>query len=70
MNTFKSMDMTPSGSYPLTASYSHSGLGNVVAYTANQKEHHRTKTFREEYLAFPDKFQIDFNQEYLFEWID
>lgn len=51
-------------------SYSHSALDNVVAYIANQKEHHRNKTFREECVAFLHKFQVEFKQEYLFEWIE
>jgi REP element-mobilizing transposase RayT len=51
-------------------SYSHSALDKVIAYIKNQKEHHRNRPFREEYLAFLDKFQIEFKQEYLFEWIE
>ena len=51
-------------------SYSHTALGNVIAYINNQKEHHRKKTFREEYLNFLRDFSIDFKDEYLFEWID
>ena len=33
-------------------SYSHSALENVFGYIANQKEHHRKKSFREEYVDF------------------
>ena len=51
-------------------SYSHSALDNVISYINHQKEHHRDKTFREEYVAFLQKFQIEFSQEFLFEWID
>ena len=51
-------------------SYSHSALDNVIAYINNQKEHHRKKTFKEEYLEFLKKFQIEYNNEYLFEWIE
>ena len=51
-------------------SYSHSALDNVIAYINNQKEHHRKKTFKEEYLEFLDKFKIEFKDEYLFKWID
>ena len=51
-------------------SYSHSALANVIAYIAKQKEHHRNKSFREEYTAFLQKFQVEFDQKYLFEWID
>jgi REP element-mobilizing transposase RayT len=50
-------------------SYSHSALDNVIAYISNQKEHHRRKSFKEEYLDFLEKFHIEFKNEYLFEWI-
>ena len=50
-------------------SYSHSALDNVIAYIDNQKEHHRKRTFREEYQDFLEKFQIEFKDEYLFDWI-
>ncbi|MCK9209119.1 MAG: IS200/IS605 family transposase [Salinivirgaceae bacterium] len=51
-------------------SYSHSQLTDVIHYIANQKEHHKKKSFKEEYLAFLNAFEIEFKNEYLFEWID
>ena len=51
-------------------SYSHSALDNVCNYIRNQKEHHRTKSFREEYIDFLNKFEIDFKHEFLFEFYD
>lgn len=51
-------------------SYSHSSLDQVIKYIMSQKEHHKRKTFREEYLEFLKKFEIDFKEEYLFEWLD
>jgi len=51
-------------------SYSHSALNNVIAYIANQKEHHKKKSFREEYEDFLQKFNVDYKKEYLFEWVD
>lgn len=51
-------------------SYSHSHLNNVIKYIMNQKEHHKKKTFREEYLEFMKKFEIDVKDEYLFKWIE
>jgi len=51
-------------------SYSHSALDNVIAYIDNQKEHHRKKSFKEEYLKFLKDFDIEFKDEYLFEWIE
>jgi putative transposase len=48
-------------------SYGHSQLSNVIKYIENQEEHHKTKTFGEEYIAFLKLFNIDFRNEYLFE---
>ena len=51
-------------------SYSHSALNNVIAYIQKQKEHHKRKSFREEYEDFLMKFEIEYKKEYLFESID
>jgi len=51
-------------------SYSHSQLNNVIGYIANQKEHHRVHTFKEEYEKFLKAFAIEYKSEYLFDWID
>ena len=51
-------------------SYSHSNLDNVIKYIMNQKEHHKKKSFKDEYMEFLKKFEIEFKDEYLFEWID
>ena len=48
-------------------SYGHSQLTNVIKYIENQEEHHKTKTFKEEYIAFLKLFNIDFKSEYLFD---
>lgn len=36
-------------------SYSRSSLDNVIQYILNQEEHHKTTSFKEEYLAFLEK---------------
>ena len=51
-------------------SYSHSHIQNVYDYILNQEEHHRKKTFKEEYIDFLKKFEIDYNEKYLFEWME
>jgi REP element-mobilizing transposase RayT len=51
-------------------SYSKSQLDTVVKYILNQKERHRKITFQEEYLQLLEKFDIDFNEKYLFEYYD
>jgi putative transposase len=50
-------------------SYSHSNLDNVIKYVMNQKEHHKVLSFKEEYIEFLQKFEIEFKDEYLFEWV-
>jgi putative transposase len=50
-------------------SYSHSQLTRVIKYISNQKEHHKKHTFKDEYLAFLKAFEIEFRNEFLFEWI-
>lgn len=51
-------------------SYSHSQIDIVYQYILNQEEHHHQKTFREEYLEFLQRFEIEHDEKYLFEWID
>ena len=48
-------------------SYSQSQLQNVYRYIAKQEEHHKTQTFKEENLLFLEKFNVSYNEEYLFE---
>ena len=50
-------------------SYSRSELNNVINYIKNQKAHHHKKTFKEEYIDFLEKFEIEFKDEYLFDWV-
>jgi REP element-mobilizing transposase RayT len=47
-------------------SYSHSALDNVIGYIENQKEHHKKRTFKEEYIEFLNKYEVDYKPEYLF----
>jgi REP element-mobilizing transposase RayT len=44
---------------------SQSQLDVVRKYIRNQEEHHRTKTFEEEYRAFLKKNRVDFDDRYL-----
>ncbi|MBU0560639.1 MAG: IS200/IS605 family transposase [Bacteroidetes bacterium] len=50
--------------------YSKSQVPRVVRYIQKQEEHHRKKSFREEYLELLKKFDVDYKDEYLFEWYD
>ena len=51
-------------------SYSKSSVDNVIKYILNQEEHHKKKSFRDEYVDFLEKFEIEYDPKYLFEWID
>ena len=51
-------------------SYGHSQLTDVIQYIERQKEHHQKRSFKEEYLAFLKAFEIEFKNEYLFEWLE
>ncbi len=51
-------------------SYSKSQADNVVNYIIHQPNHHRRKTFKEEYIEFLKAFDISFDNKYLFEFYD
>jgi putative transposase len=51
-------------------SYSHSHIDRVVKYILNQEAHHHKKTFRQEYYELLEKFEIPFEEKYLFDFID
>lgn len=51
-------------------SYGHSQLDIVYQYILNQEQHHKKRTFREEYLDFLEKFEIEHDEKYLFEWFE
>ena len=51
-------------------SYSKSQRDAVVNYIQNQKEHHKNKSFRDEYVEFLIKFDVNFDQKYVFEFYD
>jgi putative transposase len=51
-------------------SYSHSQVEAVINYVLNQREHHRVKSFREEYLEMLRKRAVEFREEYVFEFYE
>jgi len=51
-------------------SYSKNAVDNVVKYILNQEAHHKKKTFKDEYLDFLEKFEIEYDSKYLFDWIE
>ncbi len=51
-------------------SYSKSHIDRVVKYVLHQPEHHKKQSFRKEYLLLLSKFEIDYDERYLFEWLE
>ncbi len=50
-------------------SYGHSQLNTIIRYIQNQEKHHARRSFRSEYLTLLRKFDIAFDDKYLFEFI-
>jgi REP element-mobilizing transposase RayT len=50
-------------------SYSQSQIDSVYKYIQNQKEHHKKQNFNEEYLNFLNKFNVKYEERYIFEYL-
>ena len=46
-------------------SVSQSQVDTVINYIANQKEHHKKQSFREEYLQFLELYRIEYDEKYV-----
>ena len=42
-------------------------IDKVISYIAHQREHHLKKTFQDEYRAFLKKYQVEFDERYVWE---
>lgn len=51
-------------------SYGHSQLGAVIRYIQNQQQHHRRRSFAEEYRQLLDRFQVPHDERYIFQPIE
>jgi REP element-mobilizing transposase RayT len=51
-------------------SYASSDISNVINYIKNQEQHHKTKTFADEYLNLLQDFNIDYDDRYIFKPIE
>jgi len=51
-------------------SYSRSDINTVIKYIDNQEEHHKKGSFKEEYLELLKRFEIEYDERYLFDWIE
>ena len=50
--------------------HAHSQLNAVISYVNNQEEHHKKNTFRQEYINLLKKYDIQFKDQYLFDFFD
>jgi putative transposase len=50
-------------------SYSHSQIDSVVKYINNQEQHHLKTSFKDEYVGFLKRFNVEYNDKYLFDWL-
>ncbi|MGA2407552.1 MAG: IS200/IS605 family transposase [Bacteroidales bacterium] len=50
--------------------HSRSQIDALIKYILTQEEHHKKKPFKEEYLEILEKNNVEFNQEYLFEFFN
>ncbi len=48
-------------------SVSQSGVAEVVKYIQEQQEHHRRKTFQEEYREFLRRYEVAYDERYLWD---
>jgi putative transposase len=51
-------------------SYGRSQRDAVIKYVLNQEQHHKAKTFHEEYLDMLNKFEVIYEPRYLFEFYE
>lgn len=51
-------------------SYSKREVPNVIAYIQDQEEHHRVRTFQEEYVEFLKDFEIEHDERYIFKELE
>jgi len=50
--------------------YSRSQINDVYQYILNQEEHHKKQTFRDEYIQYLKKFEIEYDERFLFDFLD
>jgi putative transposase len=51
-------------------SYGKSQLKDVIKYIENQEDHHKKRTFTEEYKKFLEKFEIEHDEKYIFKEVE
>ncbi|MEO7212905.1 IS200/IS605 family transposase [Mucilaginibacter sp.] len=51
-------------------SYSQSHIDKVVKYVLNQEAHHQKRTFKQEYLELLKRFELQYDERYVFDFFD
>jgi putative transposase len=51
-------------------SYAHAQIETIYNYILNQEKHHSENSFRDEYLRLLNEFQVEYDEKYLFNWIE
>jgi putative transposase len=51
-------------------SYGHSQLATIIRYIQNQEQHHRRRTFKGFYLTWLKKFEVPFEEKYIFKFVE
>ena len=51
-------------------SYGHSQLTGIINYIKDQEQHHASRTFRQEYIQFLKKYEIDHDEKFIFKSVD
>ena len=51
-------------------SVSQSQLDKIIAYIDNQETHHQKTSFKQEYIEFLNSYKIEFDEKYVFDWIE
>jgi len=51
-------------------SHSRSQRDEVIRYIINQEKHHAKSSFQDEYMKLLERFEIEFDEKYIFEFYD
>ncbi|MDR1896871.1 MAG: transposase [Prevotellaceae bacterium] len=51
-------------------SYGKSQIPNIASYIETQEEHHKKRTFMEEYLEFLKLFDVEYDERYVFKPVE
>jgi len=45
-------------------------MPSVLEYIKNQEDHHKDRSFKDEYFSLLNKYEIEFKDEYVFDFIN